>query len=116
MAVLSIPVTMDKPRNLRFGIEAMVAIEERYNKSFLEIAQECLGKNPKITTLRDMLWAGLKHEDPNLTPEKVSSIMDETPSIPDVLVAIDKAITAALSEKKDDKKKLGNLLNRLKNM
>jgi hypothetical protein len=42
--------------------------------------------------------------------------MDETPSIPDVLVAIDKAITAALSEKKDDKKKLGNLLNRLKNM
>jgi hypothetical protein len=115
MAVLSIPVMLDKQRNLRFGFRAMMAIEERTGRGFLEVARECVSNNPKISTLCDMLWAGFIHEDSELTPEKVADLLDEKDNVSEFIGVVGQAIEMALKEKNDDKKKLGNLFKRLRN-
>jgi len=78
MAVLSVPIMLDKQRNLKFGFGAMIALEELTDKTFFEIIQELQNlENIKITKIRDIMWAALIHEDKELTLDQTTDILDQ---------------------------------------
>lgn len=87
------PVTidLDRPRTLRYGLNAMVALEERgiiLGKTDLE----------KPSTIRALLWAGLIHEDPSLTEEQVGEMVDD----PRALLRVSQAVVRALAGAQPD--------------
>ncbi len=69
-----IVIDLDKPRHLRFTPRAMIEAEEHLGMgAFAALSPQYTG----VKTLRTYLWAGLKHEDPLLTLEKVEKLMED---------------------------------------
>lgn len=60
-------------RTLRYDLNAMAELEDRYGS--VDAAFEAMDKN-SIKAVRCVLWAGLIHEDPGLTEQKVGSLID----------------------------------------
>lgn len=60
-------------RTLRYDLNAMAEMEDRYGT--VDAAFEAMDNN-SIKAVRFVLWAGLIHEDPNLTEQKVGSLID----------------------------------------
>jgi len=78
MAVLSVPIMLDKERHLKFGFGAMIALEDLTGKTFFEIIQELQDlENIKVSKIRDIMWAALIHEDKELTLEQTIDILDQ---------------------------------------
>lgn len=78
MAVLSVPIMLDKERHLKFGFGAMIALEDLTGKTFFEIIQELQDlENIKVTKIRDIMWAALLHEDKGLTLDQTTEILDQ---------------------------------------
>jgi hypothetical protein len=99
MAVLSVPIVLDKPRNLKYGFKAMEALETKYGDEigFLELVNT-IRTSPKMKMIGDLIWAGLIHEDPELTREDVSDILDAS-DLETLVGTISKATEAALKQK-----------------
>lgn len=60
-------------RTIKFDLNAMAELEDKYGS--VDAAFEMLDKN-SIKALRFILWAGLVHEDENLTERQVGSLID----------------------------------------
>ena len=60
-------------REIKFTLNAMVELEDRYGS--VEAAVKELDKN-SIKALRCVLWAGLIHNDENLTEQQVGNLID----------------------------------------
>ena len=85
------PIKLDKVRNFKYGMKAINLIEKKYGKPIMEIDGIEDGK----ITMEDyanLIWAGLAHEDPELTPEKVMDLVDEYSSIKKVTQVMWKAL------------------------
>ena len=70
------PIKLDKVRNFKYGMKAIDLIEKKYKKPIMEIDGISDGK----ITMEDyatLMWAGLVHEDKELTPERVMDLVDE---------------------------------------
>lgn len=65
-----VPVTLDKPRSLRYDAFALMMAERKLGKPIARLDYESLE-----TTLT-ILWAGLVHEDPRLTVEEVARFVN----------------------------------------
>ena len=67
-----------KERQLKYDLNAIAEIGERLKISVrLDKFQEDLMSTPlPLSAIRIMLWAGLRHEDPDLTPEQVGAWVD----------------------------------------
>ena len=65
------PITLDRPRSLRFDLNALVAVEDATGKAL----QDAL-TDRSMKSLRVILWAGLRHEDADLTLDDVGSFVD----------------------------------------
>lgn len=63
-------INLDKPRSLRFDLNAMAAYEDATGKSAFAI-----GDNISATSIRALLWASLIHDDKTLTLEQVGSLI-----------------------------------------
>jgi len=88
------PVKLDKMRNFRYGMKAISLIEKKLGKPIGKVDMENL-------TMEDaavMIWAGLAHEDPELTPDKVMDLVDEYSNIQDVLLAMSEALKGAFGQ------------------
>ena len=72
-----IPVTFEKARNFRYGLAAIDLIEKRLGKRISEIDFRKFGRSTTVMEKTIILWAGLVHEDPTLTPESLLEIMDK---------------------------------------
>ena len=67
-----IKVTLDKPRIIMFDLNALAAFEETTGRSVLNgLSLEGLA----VKDLRALFWAGLLHEDPDLTLQQVGAIV-----------------------------------------
>jgi len=123
MPVKSIPIELDKKRNLRFDTNAICKLEEELDISFfkiielfgvsfddIDIATKVVEKGPKaisptlainmasrikLKNLRMLLWVGLIHEDKELTLEQVGDLMDKIDSI-ELMEKILEAYTVAI--------------------
>ena len=68
----AIVVQLDKTRTLRYDLNAFIALEEEFGDIDATLAQFEKGS---MKALRALLWAGLLHEDENLTPQQVGSLV-----------------------------------------
>lgn len=71
--IKAIPVVLgEKQYHLRYDLNAFAILEDYY-----PTVDECLNALSKgsIKALRAVLYAGLAHEDPDLTPEKVGEML-----------------------------------------
>ena len=94
-----VAITLDKPRRVLFDLNALAALEEQTGKNMLSAEgwaqfQQFDDKGEPLpitaTAARLVLWAGLLHEDPELTVQDVGKLIRE-----DNLAAIETVIAAA---------------------
>ncbi len=69
----TVPVELDKPRRLRFDINALADLEETLGVGLGAMLQQHVG----VRVLRAMLWAGLKWEDPGLTLQRAGKLLQD---------------------------------------
>jgi hypothetical protein len=89
-----IPVTLDKERTLLYDFNAFIELEEIYgdiNKVFKGL------EGMKIKPIRDMIWAGLLHEDENLTPKQVGKMLNMA-NVQEIATKIMEALGVSLPE------------------
>lgn len=70
-----ITLTLDKKRTYRLDLNAYAELDMKYeDKTYHHIEADLLKMRPYA--VRDFLWAGLVHEDRELTPEYVGKFID----------------------------------------
>jgi len=79
---------LDKPRRLRFGINALIVVEELTGKSITEFNFNSMS----MKDIRAIIYAGLAGEDDTLNPKIVADLIDEYSSISEVSEALGKAM------------------------
>lgn len=120
MAKKFIPLVLDKTRNIRYGMVALTRIEKKLGKPFasinfggtkvekvicpdcsheveVEIADGGIGIT--YAEIADILWAGMVHEDTELTSEKVAELIDEYSDIATAMGAMSDAMQEAFGTK-----------------
>lgn len=94
------PITLDKTRNFRYGMKAFSLIEKTLKvKSISQLDFENLSMEETAT----IIWAGLVHEDKDLTVEKVMDLVDEHSSIQEVAEVMGKAMTDSMGNENKTK-------------
>ncbi|MDF2612541.1 MAG: hypothetical protein K0S71_327 [Clostridia bacterium] len=83
-----IKITLDKERVLKFNLNSLVKLEE------IGVNVQSLQDNAKISDIRSILWAGLVHEDKDLTLEMIGDMVDM-----DNLQEVTDAIAKAFGDK-----------------
>lgn len=95
MAKPFIPYKLDKVRNLRYGMMALSLFEETTGKEMTSMDFNRVS----IKDLGTIIWAGLYHEDKDLTPETVMELIDEHSDIEEASEAMEKALDGAFGGK-----------------
>jgi hypothetical protein len=90
----SVMIQLDKIRNLRYGMNALVTIEELTGKSITKIDLSDIS----MKDLRTILFAGLYHEDKELTPEKVGDLLDEYGNLSEIAEKLGEALSLAFGD------------------
>jgi hypothetical protein len=67
-----VKVNLDKERNLRYTMNALAEIEDQLGVPLSEMAELKM----TIKNVRVILWAGLIHEDEELTQREVGNMVD----------------------------------------
>ncbi|MCM1296236.1 MAG: hypothetical protein NC311_11900 [Muribaculaceae bacterium] len=93
-----ITINLDKPRTLRYGMNALAKIEDLTGKSILALDLNKLG----IKDLLAIVYGGLYHEDKTLTIEKVGDLIDEYSNLNEVAEKLGEALTAAFGGAKTE--------------
>ena len=88
----TVKLKLDKERSLRYNLNALALIEERYGDIQKAVVE---AQNGKVTIVRTLLWAGLVHEDKDLTEEQVGEMVDIS-DLERVATAISQAFSAAM--------------------
>lgn len=94
MAKQSITIILDKPRGLRYGMNALVKIEELLGKPITKLDFD----NISINDMRTIIYAGLYHEDKELSPEIVGDLIDEYSDISTAAEKLGEAMTEAFGK------------------
>lgn len=92
------PIQLDKARNFKYGMKAISLIEKKLGAPIGKIDTN----NLTIEDTATIIWAGLVHEDPQLTPEKVVDLIDEYSDIQTVIEAMVEALQVAFGTKQGD--------------
>lgn len=92
-----ITITLDRPRVLRFDLNAMVSFEEASGKSLFDPSFQLHSMSAK--DLRAMLWACLLHDDSSLTLEDVGTMIS-TDNMADVSAKLNEAFEVAMPEER----------------
>jgi hypothetical protein len=93
------PVELDKVRNFRYGMKAISIIEKKFKKPIAKVDFDNLTMEDTAT----IIWAGLVHEDKNLTVEKVMDLIDEKGNLQEVMKAMSEAMSAAFGGEEEGK-------------
>lgn len=74
-----VTLPLDKPRKFRLSLNAIIELEDNFGISLEkpeEFVARIMGKGKLLKSLRTILWAGLKHNNEDLTEEDVGEIID----------------------------------------
>ncbi|MCS0827383.1 gene transfer agent family protein [Cytobacillus firmus] len=88
-----VSITLDKERTLRFTLNSLAEIEDKLGVPLSKMAELELG----IKTVRTMLWAGLIHEDEDLTEKEVGNMVDFT-NLNEVQTKVSEAFAVATAK------------------
>ena len=97
-----VTIELDRPRTLRYGMNALIKIEELIGKSLAKLDFEEMA----IKDLRTIVYAGLFHEDKELTPEKCADLIDDYSDIATAAEKVGEAITLAFGGQIADPKQV----------
>lgn len=92
-----VTLELDKPRRLRYGMNALITIEDLLGRSFTDLQGN---KSFGLKDFRTIIYAGLIHEDKDLTPDIVGDLIDEYSTFEIVSKKMEEAFSAAFGEKK----------------
>lgn len=95
------PIKLDKTRNLRYGMKAISLVEKQLGQPIAKVDMDNLTMEASAT----LVWAGLVHEDPELTTDKVMDLIDDYSSIQEVMPVVGKALADAFGSNSSPKKK-----------
>lgn len=87
-------ISLDKPRTLRYGINALAKIEDLTGRPITALDLNSVG----IKDLLVIVYAGLYHEDKALTLEKVGDLIDEHSNINEIAEKVGEAFTLAFGK------------------
>lgn len=68
------PIELDKARNFKYGMKAISLIEKKLKKPISQIDFE----NLFMEEMAAIIWAGLVHEDKNLSVDRVMNLVDDS--------------------------------------
>ena len=68
------PIELDKARNFKYGMKAISLVEKKFKKPISKVDMNNLTMEETAT----IIWAGLVHEDKNLTSDRVMDIVDNS--------------------------------------
>jgi hypothetical protein len=88
-----IMITLDREREIRFSMKAMKRAESISNKSYRQLMFIA-----GINEMQALLWAGLRHEDPNLKMDQVEKFMEDWIKYDPGLRQLDGLLAEALYE------------------
>ena len=92
--------TLEKPRILRYNMTALSLLEDHFDSPIAEFLPKL--KKLKLSQLTVCLWAGLRHEDKDITPEQIMEMLDNadnpTKMIEESAQALSKAMTEAFGK------------------
>lgn len=95
------PIQLDKTRNFRYGMKAFSLIEKKLNlKSISQLDFDNMSMEETAT----IIWAGLVHEDAELTVDKVIDLVDEHSTLVDVAEIMSKAMSESFGDGKGKQK------------
>ena len=101
MPIKSIPIELGgKTKRLCYGTNALA--EMNYKGISLSNMQEKFVGPEDIVTLRAVFWAGLLHEDRDITIEEAGDLMDAAESFVYIIEKIGEAILAAFPVEKPE--------------
>lgn len=83
------PIKLDKMRNLFYGMGALKLIENTIGKPLADIP---MGRRMTAEHVSIFLWAGMYHEDKELTPDKIIELVDQYSSYPEAIKTMNDAI------------------------
>lgn len=87
------PIELDKVRNFRYGMKAVALVERKLKTSIGKIDMDSL----TMDEMAIILWAGLVHEDKDLTPDKIMDLVDNHSSVTKAMELMSEAFTAAFN-------------------
>lgn len=93
-----VKVKLDKLRKLKYGFNAFVEMEEALGKPVTDLGKDSVS----FKDIRVMLWAGLLHDDPDISLEEVGDLVDDADSLSDVAEKITEGIALALGTEEED--------------
>lgn len=88
-----VSITLDKKRNLRYTLNSLAEIEDKLGVPLSKMGEIDLG----IKSIRTMLWAGLIHEDVELTETEVGNMVDFS-NLEEVQKKVSEAFAAATAK------------------
>jgi len=91
MAKKFIPIELDKVRNLRYGMQSLMLLEDKLGKPLASIDFNNELRYKDVCTI---VWAGLHWEDKSLSLDGVAQLIDDYSDIPTVI----EAMTTAMNE------------------
>jgi hypothetical protein len=94
----AVPIQLDKQRHLLYDMNAFCEIEDKLGG--IQQAFDIL-KTASPKGIRTLLWAGLVHEDEELTEKQVGAMFG-LGSLEKISTAISEAIVGSLPEPKND--------------
>lgn len=88
-----VEIKLDKTRNLKYGMRALDRVEKKLKRKISQIDMNDLSMEEIAT----FIWAGLVHEDKELTVEKVMDLVDEYSNLNEVSLKLDEAVNLAFN-------------------
>lgn len=85
------PIKLDRERQFRYGMRAISLIEKKFKKPISKVDMESLTMEETAT----LIWAGLAHEDKELTPDRVITLVDDYSNVTKVLSLAGEALQGA---------------------
>jgi len=67
-----VDIELDKARKLRYNLNALAELEDKLGTSLSDLDEDKMG----VKQIRTFLWAGLIHEDPEITEQEVGEMVD----------------------------------------
>ncbi len=82
----SIPVELDKVRNIRLGVAAMQTIQKLLKKPLVKIELD------NIDEMLTVVVVGMQHEDKDMNKERLTELIDEYSDLETIITATTDAI------------------------
>lgn len=89
-----VTIVLDRPRTLRYGMNALARIEDITGKKLMKLDLDNLG----IKDLLAIVYAGLCHEDSTLSIEQVGDLIDDYSDLATVAEKLGEALTEAFGK------------------